>query len=277
MKTKKSTHRATTWFVAIALALLSVHLSQSPARGQEAGSGQIRQGETAPADDILGDHSGAKWGRTPFNRHTWDGPTGPLPTPGSIMPHAGDYVSSERNYFELVYMPMQTRVYLYDYKFRPRSAKDVQAQMTLQLSSEAPPRQIPFQFVPQPSGSIEQDYVAANFDIRPLQGKEASITFQFTLPGGKTAAETFTPHYDHFAIRPYIARAMVTGADQDAIAQQKTCPVMGVALGSRGPVVKLYVAEFPLYLSAEDCIAAVKQAPQKFVPQAPPVPKLGVE
>jgi len=43
-------------------------------------------------------------------------------------------------------------------------------------------------------------------------------------------------------------------------------------LGSRGTVVKLYVTDIPLYLSGEDCIAAVKEAPQKFVPQAPPAP-----
>ena len=49
-------------------------------------------------------------------------------------------------------------------------------------------------------------------------------------------------------------------------------PCTTTVLGSRGTVVKLYVTDIPLYLSGEDCIAAVKEAPQKFVPQAPPAP-----
>ena len=185
-------------------------------------------------------------------------------------------LSTERNYYEIVYMPLQTRIYLYDSKFRPLSARDIHAQMTLQLSVETAARQIPFQFVPLPAGATEQDYVAAAFDIRPLQDKDASITFQFSVLSDRSSpAATFTPHYARFSIRPYIAQASLVDADQDAIARQKTCPVNGVPLGSRGPVVKIYVAEFPLYVSGEDCIAAVKETPQKFVPQAPPMPNLG--
>jgi hypothetical protein len=213
---------------------------------------------------------GAAWGRTPYNRHIE--PSGPLPIPGTLLPHAGDYVSNDANYFELVYMPVQTRIYLYDRKFRPISARDLHAKMTLQLPWEAAPRQVPFQFVPLPAGATEQDFVAAPFDVRPLQGKDISITFELSVLANTA---TLTPHYDHFNIRPYFAKASLTAADQDAIARQRICPVTGTPLGSRGQVVKLFVAEFPLYVSGEDCIAAVKAAPQRFVPQAPPMPNLG--
>ena len=40
-----------------------------------------------------------------------------------------------------------------------------------------------------------------------------------------------------------------------------------MVLGSRGPAVKLYIADFPLYVVAEDCIAAVRESPEKFLPQ----------
>jgi hypothetical protein len=192
------------------------------------------------------------------------------------MPHAGDYLSSETNYYEIVYMPLQTRIYLYDSKFKPISAREIHAQMTLQLPQETAIRQIPFQFVPLPAGATEQDYVAAAFDIRPLQDKEASITFEFSgLSNRSSPTATFTPHYARFNIRPYIAQALLTEADRDAIVRQRVCPVSGIPLSSRGQVVKLYVAEFPLFLSGEDCIAAVTETPQKFVPQAPPMPNLG--
>ena len=167
-------------------------------------------------------------------------------------------------------MPLQTRIYLYDGKFKPLSARDVHAQMTLQLPLEGAARQIPFQFVPLPAGVTEQDYVASAFDIRPLQDKEASITFEFSgLQDRPSPTAAFTPHYAPFKIRPYVAQASLTEADRDAIARQRICPVTGAPLGSRGQVVKLYVAEYPLYISGPDCIAAVTGTPQRFVPQAP--------
>ena len=180
------------------------------------------------------------------------------------MPHAGDYVSSERYYYEIVYMPLQTRIYVYDHKFRPAGAKDVRVQMTVQMPNQPGPQKVQFQYVPVPQGSTEQDFVAANFDIRPLQDQEASITLELNR---LTDTVVLSPYYAHFSVRPYLAKALVTSADKDAIARQGRCPVTGAPLGSRGAVVKVYIAEFPLYLSGDDCIAAVAQAPQRFVPQ----------
>jgi len=235
-------------------------------------SAVLGQGET-PENDIMNKPQGTAWLRQPYDMNKVASPAR-LPTPGSLLPHAGDYVSSERNYYEIVYMPLQTRIYVYNKKFNPVSAREVHAQMTLRLPAEAVDRTAPFQFVPQGDRAAEQDYLAANFDIRALEDREACITIQ--VSGAKGAAgETFTPYYDHFKIRPYLAQALLTEADRDAIARQRTCPVTGAVLGSRGPVVKLYVAEFPLYVSGTDCIAAVNQAPQKFVPQAPPPPNPG--
>ena len=197
----------------------------------------------------------------------------PLPPPAPLLPHAGDYVSTETNYYEIVYMPLQTRIYMYDTKFKPLSARNVHATMTVQFPLEPAPRQASFQFVPMPEGATEQDYVVTAFDVRPLQDKDVSITFEFSgLKDRPNPTATFTPHYPRFAIRPCVARAALTDLDHDAVTRQRVCPVTGAALASRGPVVKLYVANVPLYVSGEDCIAAVQESPWKFVPQPPAVP-----
>ena len=199
----------------------------------------------------------------------------PLPSQDPLTPHAGEYVSTEKNYYEIVYMPLQTRIYLFDSKLRPLTARDVHAQMILQLPKENAPQQVPFQYVAMPPGASEQDYVAALFDIRPLQDKETSITLEFSgLPDRRNPTASFTPYYPRFNIRPYVAKALVTAADGDGVARQRVCPVSGAPLGSRGPVVKLYIADYPLYVSGDDCIAAVKEAPQRFLPQ-PPMPSPG--
>ncbi len=197
----------------------------------------------------------------------------PLPAPAALLPHAGDYVSTETNYYEIVYMPFQTRIYVYNKKFKPLSAGDLHAQMTLQIPLEPTARKVSFQYVPMPAGATEQDFLAASIDLRPLQDKETSITLDFSgLTKASSPTATFTPHYDHFVIRPYVSQAALVESDRDAVNRQRVCPVTGAVLGSRSPIVKLYVTDIPLYLSGEDCIAAVKENPRKFVPQAPPIP-----
>jgi hypothetical protein len=197
----------------------------------------------------------------------------PLPAPAALLPHGGDYVSTESNYYEIVYMPFQTRIYVYDKKFKPMSAANLSAQMTVQLPLEPSARKVAFQFTPMPAGATEQDFAAASFDIRPLQNKETSITLDFGgLASGPNRTATFTPRYEHFTIRPYVSQAALVESDRDAVNRQRVCPVTGAVLGSRGPIIKLYVTDIPLYVSGEDCVAAVKENPRKFVPQAPPAP-----
>jgi len=199
----------------------------------------------------------------------------PLPAAAPLTPHGGEYVSTETNYYEIVYMPLQTRIFLFDSKLKPLSARDVHAQMIVQLPMEKVPQQVPFQYVPMPPGVPEQDYVAAQFDIRPLEGKETSITLEFSgLSDRHYPTASFTPYYPRFSVRPYVAKVLLTEADREGIVRQQVCPVTGVPLGSRGPVVKLYIAEHPLYVSGEECLAAVKEAPQRFLPQ-PTMPNPG--
>jgi hypothetical protein len=255
--TKTSMSQTRPWAGPIGVALFALFFCQSIAHGQS-------------GDPLLGDVRGAGWGRTPYNKATGR-PSGPLPTPGSLLPHAGDYVSNETNYYEIVYMPLQTRIYVYDKKFRPMSAQEARAQMTLRLGMQASQQKLPFQFVSQPAGASDQDYLAANIDLRPLQGKAVSVTLELSY---NAETSVMSPYYAHFDIRPYVAKALVTPADDEPISRQAKCPVTGAPLDSRGHVVKVYVAEFPLFLSSEDCIAAVKQNPQRFVPQAPPMSSL---
>jgi hypothetical protein len=185
----------------------------------------------------------------------------------TLTPHGGEYLSTETNHYEIVYMPLQTRIYLFDKKMKPVSARNVHVQMSLTLPSESAPRRIPFQYVAMPAGVAEQDYVVAVFDMRQLKEGEIPITFQLSgLSDRQHPTASFTPVVSPSKIRPYVARVLPTEADQDAATRQRVCPVTGQVLGSRGPAVKVYIADFPLYLSGEDCIPAVQQAPEKFLP-----------
>jgi len=66
--------------------------------------------------------------------------------------------------------------------------------------------------------------------------------------------------------------ASLAEADRAGVMRQRVCPVTGETLGSRGPVVKVYIADYPLYLSNADCVSTVEQVPQQYLPQQPASP-----
>jgi hypothetical protein len=210
---------------------------------------------------------------------------GKAPPPLKLLstPHGGEYVQTDTNRYEIVYLPLQARIYLFDHDAKPLSAREVHARMSLKLPAESAPRQIPFQYVALPAGTAEQDYVVAAFDFQQLPGKETPITFEFSgLPDKHKllgiwdrheGTASFTPVFSLAKIRPYVARVLLTEADHDGIMRQTFCPVSGQMLGSKGSIIKLYIADYPLYLSGEDCIAAVNEAPEKYLhPPAGPAP-----
>ena len=129
--------------------------------------------------------------------------------PSCLGVHGGEYLVTEWNHYEIVYMPLQTRIYLYDKDVRPVSARNVRAVTSLQLPMESAIRQIPFQYVALPTGRAEQDYVAAGFDVRPLQDKDTPITFEFLgLPDRRHPTASFTPLFSRSQIRPYVAHVL---------------------------------------------------------------------
>jgi len=224
-----------------------------------------RQGGGGKGGRNGSDHSNAP--ADPFRGAT------PPPSRVVLTPHGGEYFSAENEY-EIVYMPLQVRIYLYDKTYKPLSARDVHAQMSLQLPMDSVVRHVPFQYIAPSVGSTEQDYVVAAFDFRQLPDTETPITFEFSgLSDRRHPTASFTPRFSSAKIRPYVAQVRLTKSDQDGVMRQQVCPVSGAVLGGKGPVVKLYIADFPLYVAGEDCIAAVREAPEKFLPQSPmPVP-----
>lgn len=189
------------------------------------------------------------------------------PSQRILTPHGGEFLANEPDHYEIVYMPLQTRIYLFDDKMKPLTARDVHVQMSLTLPSESSPRRILFQYIAMPEGKAEQDYVVAVFDMRQLTDRETPITFEFSgLSDRRHPTASFTPQFSPSKIRPYVARVLLTAADRDGVMRQKVCPVSGHVLGVKGPIIKLYLADYPLYLSGEDGIAAVQESPEKFLP-----------
>ena len=152
--------------------------------------------------------------------------------------------------------------------------------MSLNVPPQNTPQKIPFQYVAMPKGVTEQVYVVAAFDFRQLPNTETPITLEFSgLPDSQkflgvwdrhSGTTSFTPSFSPSKIRPYVARVLLTEADQEGCRRQQFCPVSGRMLGTEKQAIKLCVGDYPLYLAGEDCIAAVKQSPEKYLPHPTP-------
>ena len=185
--------------------------------------------------------------------------------------HGGEYLLTEANQYEIVYLPLQVRIYVYDKdEYKPVSARDVHAQMSLQIPAENALRRIPFAYQAMPSGVGEQDYVVAAIDLKQLTEKETPITVEFSgLPDRHHPTVSFVPVFAPSKIRPYVAKVLLTQADRDGVSRQRVCPVSGAVLGTTGTIVKLYIADFPLYVAGDDCTGAVKANPERYLPRLP--------
>jgi hypothetical protein len=192
----------------------------------------------------------------------------PPPSQTVLAPHGGMYMNTESNVYETVFMPLQIRIYVYDKSLKTISARDTHVQASIQLPGESTVSQLPFQYIVLPPTAAEQDYVVAVFDVSQLRGKETPIAFEFSnLPDREHPTARFTPLLSNSKVRPYVARVLATKAETDSVLRQRVCPVCGDVLGSKMPVVKLLIAEYPLYVCSEDCMMAVRERPAKYLPQ----------
>jgi hypothetical protein len=212
----------------------------------------------------------------------------PPPAPVVLTPHGGHFISSASNYYEVVYLPLQTRIYVYDKEAKPLSARKLYVRMALQVPGSEDTIRVPFRYVapppggeelsladkarlslhlaPPPQGGDRQDYVAASFDLRQMPEKDTPIGFEFSgLPDRRHPTACFTPMFSRSRIRPYVAQVLATEADRAGLLRQRVCPVSGEGLGAAGPVVKVLIGDFPLYLSNQGCIEAVRQSPERFL------------
>jgi len=210
--------------------------------------GMGEHNHAAASDDSHAGHAG-------YQHHL---PNGGLPPLAHRTPNGGLFLEAGSHRLEVVYLPRETRVYLYGKSMEPLSALALRGQMSPQVRGESNPRHVPLQHAP-PSGPKDQDYLVAATDVSQLPD-ETPITFRFeNLPDRRHPKAEFTPIFSQFQIRPYVARVSFVKSDREGLALQQTCPVTGARLGSMGEPIKVLVGDRPLYLCCAGCIEKVKE------------------
>jgi hypothetical protein len=179
----------------------------------------------------------------------------------AVGPHGGQISNSNGYEFEAVYLPRETRVYMYDASHRPVASRALRGDVTMHVHGNSQVQR----FELRPTSS-SQDYLAAGIDVSRIP--DGSMDASFVIAAANWPANQAIRFSQTFARtrEPLtVTVATLTAADRAAIAAQGKCPVTGEELGSMGPPIKLLVGDKPLYVCCKGCVNKVKQTPELYL------------
>ncbi len=172
----------------------------------------------------------------------------------ALPSHGGQVHATNVQRFEVVYLPHETRVYLYGADRRPLSPRGAEGQVTMQVRGNDYVYRYPLKPVAATSGSRWEEFLVALVDVRQIRDGDMTVSFYLSkLPTRQQPQVSFSQTFAITRTPPSITVAALTESDQGGIARQRVCPVSGGQLGSMGTPVKLLVADQPVYLCCQGC------------------------
>lgn len=168
--------------------------------------------------------------------------------------------------FEVFYAPNETRVYVYDARRQPVSARGMRGELVMRVRGNNKDYRFPLNYARTQS----EDYFAAGVDVSRVRDGDMQVTFDLQdLPSRAAPSARFTQTFALSRQPLAVSVARLTQADQAGIARQKICPVMDVELGEDGPPIKLLVGGRPLYVCCDDCVDEVRKNPERYLAKQP--------
>ena len=184
-------------------------------------------------------------------------------------PHHGQVTAVEGGTIEVVYLPKETRVYLYGPAGQSLSAAKVQGDLTMRVQSkwhEAYPFQYKLAPVAAPADAKDHgDYLVTTVDLNKVKDGHMEVDVHLTALPYKQPEATFTQVFALSESRMRVVSGPLEEADRAAIALQKTCPVGGGALGSMGDPIKVTVGGKAVYVCCKACLDGVEDNPDDCV------------
>lgn len=191
--------------------------------------------------------------------------------------HGGQVTATRWHYFEVVYMPSETRIYVYSPSQRLLNASGVRGETAMQVNGNPRTFRYPVQAVADPSGFA---YLKADVDVSRVRDGDMHVTFDLRdLPNRQESTVRFT---QTFALtrppahvppqaapappgRARVVPVNITRADEPAIRAQGICPVMNQPLGSHGAPIKVLVDGRPVFVCCQGCVPKVAQVPDFYL------------
>ncbi|MFV1965365.1 MAG: hypothetical protein ACC628_08075 [Pirellulaceae bacterium] len=183
-----------------------------------------------------------------------------------VAPHGGQVTASKWHYFEVVYGPKETRIYVFSpsqrYLFPQRAHGDV----IMQINGNPEQYRYPVKYATDEEG---MGYLFVTVDIRLVRDGDMQVEFELTdLPFKEERRAAFS---QTFALlrRPSVVREVpLMESDRAWVTQQRTCPVMGAPLGQQGTPVKVSISGQSLFVCCQGCVDRVVQTPEVYLQKA---------
>lgn len=146
-----------------------------------------------------------------------------------LAPHGGQLTKTLWNYFEVVYAPQETRVYLFDTFRAPTHVRGIHGTVKMRVRSTGSEFTFPLQRKPGPDG---QDYLAARVDLSRVRLGDLSAEFEIgNLPNSVEPTARFTQVYGVLASSP----SSIAQTPSDAVAHFTAAPATsGCHCGGKG-------------------------------------------
>ncbi len=196
----------------------------------------------------------------------------PAASIATLPSHGGQVYATSFQRFEVVYLPYETRVYLYGADRRPLLPRGAEGRIAMQVRGNDQVYRYPLKPVTATSGTGWEEFLVATVDVGRIRDGDMTVTFYLSnLPTPQQPQVSFTQTFALTRARPSITVVSLTESDRAGIVRQRVCPVTGGQLGSMGTPVKLLAAGQPLYLCCQGCVGKVRENPQRYVGNAAPV------
>ena len=107
--------------------------------------------------------------------------------------HGGQLVESQSQYFEVVYLPQETRVYVYAKSFRPLSPRESGGEVLMQVRGNPQVFRYPLRYAAQRAGVADEEYLVADVNVTQIRDGDMQVTFLLTgLPAFAERTAKFT-------------------------------------------------------------------------------------
>lgn len=192
----------------------------------------------------------------------------------SLRPlHGGQVTATKWHFFEVVYKPKETRIYVYSPSQRPIGAAGMRGEVVMQIHGNSKKFRYAVKERTDESGMI---YSAVDVDVSRVRDGDMQVIFDLSrLPFREERKTRFVQTFALFrpaSAHPAMARpamqvtvARLSEADRPLIQRQRNCPVMDAELTSHGQPIKLMVGNQPLFVCCKGCIAEVEKKPTFYL------------
>lgn len=184
-------------------------------------------------------------------------------------PHGGQITKIGLHYFEIVYQPQETRVYIYGPAQRPVSASGVRGEVVMAVRGNPELFRYSIGNAAGTTAQAAPEYLSLPVDVSPIRDGDMQVTFLLAnLPYQQEPQARFTQTFAISRATIPVTVAKLTAYDQLDVQRQGICPVTDSPLNDHGQPIKLIVGAEPLYVCCDGCIDKVRKRPEFFLQKA---------